>query len=417
MIKLLIIADDFTGALDTGVQFAKQGVRTLVTTDRDIPLSSVPHDVSVLSVDLESRHIPFREAYGRVFALASRAVSAGVGCIYKKTDSTLRGNIGAELEAVLRACGSSVMFVPAYPKSGRTTRDGVQYVNGVPLGESAIAKDPIDPVVISSVTDIIALQTSVKAMYVPVFCCGRAHFSEPDSIYVFDAESDDELDLIARSLWAEGRTGVLAGCAGFAEKLPDLMKLPRTEGYEPSVRDSLLIVSGSVNQVSVDQLDAGMRYGFQSVCLTAEQKLLRTAQGDAARRSAAETAAAGLLSCGRVMLRSIASRADMDEAAELAAQLGIDAGAVPALAAEAMGAVTKAVFDTGTLPNLAVFGGDTLLSVLEKLGCGGLIPHTEIAPGIVMSRVLRPGGDFEIVTKAGGFGGGDAVGDIVRFLQ
>ena len=33
MLKLLVIADDFTGALDTGVQFSKQGIQTLVSTE------------------------------------------------------------------------------------------------------------------------------------------------------------------------------------------------------------------------------------------------------------------------------------------------------------------------------------------------------------------------------------------------
>ena len=33
MDKLLIIADDFTGALDTGIQFTKMGVRAKIITD------------------------------------------------------------------------------------------------------------------------------------------------------------------------------------------------------------------------------------------------------------------------------------------------------------------------------------------------------------------------------------------------
>ena len=34
MVKLLIIADDFTGALDTGIQFAKKGIETQVFRNR-----------------------------------------------------------------------------------------------------------------------------------------------------------------------------------------------------------------------------------------------------------------------------------------------------------------------------------------------------------------------------------------------
>lgn len=417
MIKLLIIADDFTGALDTGVQFSKKGAKTLVTTDTDIDFFAIPRDVSVLAVDTESRHIPAEEAYARVFALAARAKEAEIECIYKKTDSTLRGNIGAELDAVVKAAGETVMFVPAYPKSGRTTLNGIQYVNGVPLGETAIAKDPIDPVTLSSVTDIIALQTGRKAMRVPLICCGRAHFSELDSIYVFDSETDEDLDLVAWALNNEGKTRVLAGCAGFAEKLPELLKLKTVDLPEPMTAQHTLIAAGSVNPVSLAQLDNGAKYGFVNICLTPEQKLASGEDGAALRAEAADAVLAGLRSSGKAALRAIGERADMDAAAEYAASAGIDASAVPAMVADAMGGIVSSVFAAGERPNLVVFGGDTLLSVLKKLGCTGLIPHTEIAPGIVMSRVLCPTGDFEVITKAGGFGTEDAVGDIVRFLS
>ena len=99
MILLLIIADDFTGALDTGVQFAARGARTEVVVDPQIDFSACGADVLV--VDTETRHLPAADAYKAVFDLVERARRAGVRFIYKKTDSALRGNIGAELSALL----------------------------------------------------------------------------------------------------------------------------------------------------------------------------------------------------------------------------------------------------------------------------------------------------------------------------
>jgi uncharacterized protein YgbK (DUF1537 family) len=63
MIKLLVIADDFTGAMDTGVQFSKKGVPTLVTTDRRACLQAPDEKTEVLVVDIESRHLRAPEAY------------------------------------------------------------------------------------------------------------------------------------------------------------------------------------------------------------------------------------------------------------------------------------------------------------------------------------------------------------------
>ena len=98
MTFLLIIADDFTGALDTGVQFAACGISTKVVVDPETDLSG--DRAQVLVVDTETRHLPAGEARSVVLRLAVRARKAGIPYIYKKTDSALRGNIGAELEAV-----------------------------------------------------------------------------------------------------------------------------------------------------------------------------------------------------------------------------------------------------------------------------------------------------------------------------
>ena len=87
MIKLLVIADDFTGALDTGVQFAGKGMTTKV-------LNYFPEDeetlkrlqAEVLVIDAQTRHLEGQEAYRKVFDVVKRAGDAGVPYIYKKTD-------------------------------------------------------------------------------------------------------------------------------------------------------------------------------------------------------------------------------------------------------------------------------------------------------------------------------------------
>ena len=99
MLLLLILADDFTGALDTGVQFAACGIPTRVVVGEQVDLAA--SDAAVLVVDTETRHLPAAEAYAVIAKLTRDAMSAGVFSIYKKTDSALRGNIGAELSALL----------------------------------------------------------------------------------------------------------------------------------------------------------------------------------------------------------------------------------------------------------------------------------------------------------------------------
>ena len=72
-------------------------------------------------------------------SIAQRAVAAHIGCVYKKTDSALRGNIGAERSAVLDGSGEKCLsFIPALPGMNRITVGGVHYIDGVPVGSERV---------------------------------------------------------------------------------------------------------------------------------------------------------------------------------------------------------------------------------------------------------------------------------------
>ena len=173
MLLLLILADDFTGALDTGVQFAACGIPTRVVVGEQVDFAA--NDAAVLVVDTETRHLPAAEAYAVIAKLTREAMSAGVFSIYKKTDSALRGNIGAELSALLKTSGERQLpFLPAFPQIDRVTRDGVHYISGVPVTESPFGIDPFEPVRHARVTELIGEQTDVPAHSFPTLKEGEA---------------------------------------------------------------------------------------------------------------------------------------------------------------------------------------------------------------------------------------------------
>ena len=221
MVKLLIIADDFTGALDTGVQFAARGAATRVITDPAFAFAGAEPGLQVLVLDAETRHVAPEQAYAVVRQTTERALAANVECIYKKTDSALRGNIGAELAAVMDAAGADRLpFIPAFPKTHRTTKDGVHLIDGVPVAQSVFGQDPFEPVRHSRVAEILGEQTAVPVV--------QRSLEKPDEgtpgIQVFDAASDDNLAEIGRQLGLSGAR-LCAGCAGFAAVMADLPDL------------------------------------------------------------------------------------------------------------------------------------------------------------------------------------------------
>ena len=220
---LLIIADDFTGALDTGVQFAARGIKTRVVVGADAALTH--QNADVLVVDTETRHLPAAQAYAAVEGLVQRAKYAGFAYLYKKTDSALRGNVGAELAALLSASSSrQLAFLPAFPQMNRVTKNGVQYIDGVPVTESPFGVDPFEPVRHATVTDLLAEQTDLPAASFPALAADGSVPAE-DGILVFDAATVDELRSTGRALLNNGGLRVLAGCAGFGAVLPELLGL------------------------------------------------------------------------------------------------------------------------------------------------------------------------------------------------
>ena len=100
--KLLILADDLTGALDTGVQFSLRNIPTSVIVSEKPGISRLTQDCEVLSINAETRHMDRKSAYYCIKSLLEKYASPG-HYIYIKTDSALRGNIGAAFLAAWEA--------------------------------------------------------------------------------------------------------------------------------------------------------------------------------------------------------------------------------------------------------------------------------------------------------------------------
>ena len=419
MIKLLIIADDLTGANDTGVQFARQGISTFVTVEPDINIAALPPGLEVLVVDTESRHLSPDEAADRVRKVTESGRKAGVEYFYKKTDSTLRGNLGAELEAALDASGRGALaFIPAFPKAGRYTRGGLQYIGDELLHQSRFALDPLEPITTSSVHDILALQSnrSIASVSKAGKRPGGSDPSADTEILIFDCESDSDLLAIGETLRDRNLLGLTAGSAGFAEVMPRLLELPQTlrELHQPE--GPLLILSGSLNKTSLDQADYAEKKGIESHILS--RKMLMGNANEAAgeinrlREALGRKAAAG----DSVILRSTAPGEDPGNLLP-ETHGGKDYKNACSRASLNMGIIAAAALEEPGFNTLAVFGGDTLIGVLESLGASGTLPLDEITPGIVVSRLSGTSRPLTLISKAGGFGAQDAIMRIINYTK
>lgn len=380
--KLFVLADDMTGAMDTAVKFVEAGLKTYVAIHSDDVLSGQGAQVTVLNVD--SRHLSAQEAYQVVFEATRKAMESGAEYFYKKVDSSLRGNIGAELSAMLDATKErKLVFLPAFPRMGRTTRNGYHWINGSLVEHSEFGTDPFESVTDSYIPNIIAQQSEVQ---VTIHSPGPADLQ--DGINVFDSSSEEDIRSSVRELFHSNQLRVMAGSAGLAEALPEYLK---TTAQKPSCNPNskrMLVLCGSVNPVARRQIGYAIGQGF-SYYLYQDALLADGLSESHYRDIRAEWDKGDPL----IVASPPTPVTDRERLARDREQVS-----------RSFSTLFARFLDDGTEAVFLVTGGDTLYAALRNLGIQAIEPKCELLPGAVYSHAQHKGKTVELITKAGGFG-------------
>jgi len=164
MQKYIVIADDLTGSNATSSLFKKIGLRaaSILKLQGDIN-----YDVDVISYSTASRGLDKEEAYKKVSEAIKILKNKDVLVYNKRIDSTLRGNIGTEINAMLDNLEDDriAVVIPSYPDSGRIVVNKTMLVNGVLLENSDAGKDPKTPIKTSCVESLIQKGIKYSSTY------------------------------------------------------------------------------------------------------------------------------------------------------------------------------------------------------------------------------------------------------------
>jgi len=401
--KLGIIADDLTGANDAGVQFSKQGLRTVVVWDLSF-VTRVVVDADVMVIDTESRTASKEEAYSKVKEATRALVEAGFDLLFKKMDSTLRGNIGAELDGVCDAFGKLIFLVaPAFPGNRRTTLGGQQLLDGVPLEHAGVARDSLSPVKQSHVVDLIQTQSRRRAGHIPLAVVASGadllrstilvKVQQGYEILVLDAVTNDHLSTIAKAASELGSTVLLVGSAGLAEEVPFAFNLLPEKRH-------VLVVAGSMSEVTARQvLFLTKKLKIEPVIL--DFALLRGKDSRIKEISKAIKSVKQELNASSVAILALATLFEKRENEE--ASLFFDEVSRH-LVLKALGEVVAGSID-GEISGLVLTGGDTAMAVINAIGAEGIGLEDEIESGIAVGVVRGGAWDgLRVATKAGAFG-------------
>ncbi len=402
--QIALIADDLTGSLDTGLQFRKKGLTTVVPLDWDHPWPRA----QALVLNTHSRNLPGGLAYRKVFRICRRLKARG---IYKKIDSTMRGNVGKEALAILNAQKiAKAIVVPTVPVMGRVVEGGILRVHGTPLLKTAYARDPFHPLWTSRVASLLEKETGEPVGFIgiqevrkgPSYLAGKIQKTSA-RLLSLDAVFQSDLKIIAQACALLAGQVLPCGSVGLADEL----NLPFHRGERKLKKKAsqrpLLIISASRNSTTANQIEIARNHShFPLVEPDLDRLTNRRTSGPEAKAVALRLAEALSREDG-VILTTTFQRHLLGKETMIPKALG-----------KAM------VFLLGELRlgGLVLTGGDLAMGVCERLSSSALRIEEEVLPGIPCSILTDgPFKGLRMVTKAGGFGQKDALCRIIQYLR
>ncbi|WP_364147604.1 four-carbon acid sugar kinase family protein [Paenibacillus sp. LPE1-1-1.1] len=418
MRQIAIIADDLTGASDSGVQFARKGFETQVIFNID-HFSTGIKEIEVIVLDTDSRSVSGKMAYEKAKIAAVQVNQLGFKHVYKKMDSTLRGNLGSEIDAVADAIPVDFTVVaPAFPKLGRTTRNGIHYMNNVPIDQTEAARDPKCPVTESNLVKLLASQSKRKAGLIPletlrsgkeaVLSRVKALLQKQIEIIVFDTVSGEDMKQIAAIMAVSEYRILWAGSAGLADYLPEALALLSSSKASNSVisvtNKPVLLVAGSISKVTRSQVAA---FNLSPQVTAVEFNTVVALTSD-------EGCSKEIERCKMELLTAIAAGSDVSLYASSSpkhvrlskaagAVRGFDSTEVSNRIAAILGGIASGIIREIELQGVILTGGDTAKAVCKHLSVSGIQLISEIEPGIPLGKLVGST-PLWVVTKAGAFG-------------
>lgn len=385
------------------MQLVRRGYPTKVVLDG----RHIRSDGLSYVLDTESRSNAPGAASEKIRSLLAHLPPEGFDYWIKKVDSTLRGNVAEETRAVDEVFQSQLLvFMPALPDLGRTTVEGIHYLKGVRITETELARDPKTPVTQDCLPQLLgtAFDEPVGSITLGEIRAGNISFHS-GRIFCCDAETNQDMQRVIAAALATQKRVLWVGTAAIADNLlAQKTTVPPALGAVASVSSTTrrqvhqAAQTTPVVQVPVSDL----LFGGQSSARRVDEVVSLLEQGQ------------------DVLMISDAtwSRDRLDAAIAAGRAAGLDAVAVGERAQRLMGELVGAVLERTAVSGLFLAGGDTAMGVFETLGAEGSQITGEVLVGIPQMRLC--GGAYDglrVITKAGAFGGEEAIAFCLRKLK
>lgn len=422
--KIGMIADDLTGANDAGVQLAKKGLSSTVLFD--YRSNHVQTNSDVLIVDTDSRAKSEAEAYEAVSKAAALLIQGGYGHIYKKVDSTLRGNIAVELAALEQAYQPDlVVFAPAFPKMNRQTIHGHHFVNGTLITETEFGKDPKTPVTESYIPALLQeyIQSDITLIDFTLLqgSCDRMMevileaLENGNKWFVCDGKTEADLEKIAEVFVQLRKRIVWVGSAGLSEYLTQVLKINpvKAREEEQSQIDKTLLVSGSLSEVTKNQLAMVEKMTKAHFIEIDPIELIK----DSIHIDHLIKEFKAHEHKEHFVLYVASSEHNRAAAKAVGLSLDLTETEVSEVISRGLGVIAKSLLNKFTrLNGLVLTGGDTAKAVCSQLEITEMQLYSEVEPGLPFGKLQGEKAQYWAITKAGGFGNEQSLVNALKYM-
>ncbi|MEW9502389.1 four-carbon acid sugar kinase family protein [Jeotgalibacillus marinus] len=421
-----VIADDLTGANATGVRLTKQGFKT-ATVVRYTPLPEKGL-YDAICIDTDSRYALVPICQRRVKEAVNNLKQQGVSVFCKRIDSTVRGHFGYEIDSMLEAMGehSVAIVCPSFPKSGRVSTGGYLLVEGVPLQETDVARDPVKPLTESYVPTIIEDQSKHAVEHIPLSIVleGTDRIATTIKeltdrgvrIISIDAVTDEEIDQIAIAMTMVHNKTLFPCDPG-----PLTASYSRETIQQQVSMSKIVVTVGSATAMTGRQLD----YLYTKSHITpvyVEAKKLATyneSWDQEIERSVGE-ALEKVKTEDVLVITTYVPGAKRVDLKNLAKDENTSEDALAKRITDGLAKITRKLIERSPHKIEGCFssGGDVTASVCAVSGASGIHLEDEVIPLAAYGQFI--GGHFDgmsVVTKGGLVGDKKAIYDCVKLLK
>lgn len=406
MQKYIVIADDLTGSNATCSLFKKIGLRaaSILKLQGDIN-----YDVDVISYSTASRGLDKEEAYKKVSEAIKILKNKDVLVYNKRIDSTLRGNIGTEINAMLDNLEDDriAVVIPSYPDSGRIVVNKTMLVNGVLLENSDAGKDPKTPIKTSCVESLIQKDIKYSSTYFTLSDIAQPieeitkkiqEAIKKSRVLIFDAVNNEDIIKISKAI-IHGDINIITVDPG-----PFTLYYSKELQKKNHLEKKILMVIGSVTATTKKQIEYILQeediflvkmkvedFFEKETCLKEIERVISFIKK-------------GIVSYDLFLVTTSPigdeKKADLQKLAE---NLNTTVEEISKIIANTLTeTVVKILKETEKFEGVYSSGGDITIALLEKLKAIGVEIREEVIPLAAYGRII--GGDFpnlKLVSKGG----------------